>query len=108
MSDGSPRAARERLIVLIVLALSLVTLALQALVLRPRQWPAGAGLTVSGEQVFGELAEPRPIAVIRPPRVQIAAGQPVEVTQVRAGGAADRAGIRTGDRLVAITDADGA
>ena len=86
------RVSSERLIVGAVLALSAATLVVQAGVLRPHLWPAGAGLAVSGETVMGTLAEPRPVAVIRPPDVRAAAGRPVIVTRVWPGGAAERAG----------------
>jgi GAF domain-containing protein len=91
------RVSSERLIVGAVLALSAATLLVQAVVLRPHLWPAGAGLAVSGENVMGMLSEPQPVAVIRPPDVRAAAGQPVTVTRLWPGGAADRAGIRVGD-----------
>lgn len=93
------RVSSERLIVGVALALSAASLAVQAFSLRPHLWPAGAGLAVSGENVMGVLAEPRPVAVIRPPGVRAAAGQPITVTRVWPGGAADRAGIRVGDHL---------
>lgn len=91
------RLSPDRLVVGVVLALSAATLLVQALILRPHLWPAGAGLAVSGESVMATLAEPRPVAVIRPPDVNAAAGQSVTVTRVWPGGAADRAGIRAGD-----------
>lgn len=85
-----------------VLALSAATLVVQAAILRPHMWPAGAGLAVSGENVMGIIAEPRPVAVIRPPDARAAAGQPVTVTRLSPGGAADRAGIRIGDVIRAL------
>ncbi|MDP2318963.1 MAG: protein kinase [Acidobacteriota bacterium] len=93
------QVSSERLIVGAVLALSAASLVVQAFVLRPHLWPAGAGFAVSGENVMGMLAEPRPVAVIRPPDVRAAAGQPITVTRVWPGGAADRAGLRVGDLL---------
>jgi hypothetical protein len=94
------RLTSERLIVGAMLALSLITLGLQALVLRPRLWPAGPGIALSGDTVFGRVAEPRPTAVIRPPDISSVAGAPVTVVGVFPGGAADRAGIREGDRAL--------
>ncbi len=85
------------------MAISLVTLGLQAFVLRPHLWPAGAGLALSGDTVMGALAAPRPVAVIRPPDVRDVAGTSVTVMRVWPGGAADRAGIREGDRIRGIT-----
>ena len=91
------RVSSERLMVGAALALSAAALVVQAAVLRPHLWPAGAGLAVSGENVMGMLSEPRPVAVIRPPDVRTAAGQPVTITHIWTGGAADRAGLRVGD-----------
>ena len=95
------RLSTERALIAAIMAISLVTLGLQAFVLRPHLWPAGAGLALSGDTVMGSLASPRPIAVIRPPdlgRVEELAA----VERVWAGGAAERAGIRAGDRVTTI------
>lgn len=97
------RPAAERVVVAVALALSVLMLGLQAFVLRPRMWPAGAGLTLSSER-FARLAPPAPVSVIRPPDVRDAtAGTPVTVHHLAPGGAADRAGVRDGDRALAIT-----
>jgi GAF domain-containing protein/predicted Ser/Thr protein kinase len=96
------RPSTERVVVGITLALALITLGLQALVLRPRLWPAGPGLALSGDIVFGLHAAPRPVAVIRPPDAGAAAGAPV-VTQVFPGSAADRAGVRVGDQAFELS-----
>ena len=64
------RPSTERAVLGIAVAISLVILGLQAFVLRPRLWPAGAGLALSGDTVMGTLAEPRPFAVIRPPNLR--------------------------------------
>lgn len=101
------RVSSERLLVGAVLAVSVVTLALQAVVLRPYLWPAGAGLVVSGEAVMGVLAAPRPAAVIRPPDVTGVAGAPVTISQVWPGGAADRAGLREGMHVRSIVGGRG-
>jgi hypothetical protein len=97
------RLSTERLLIGVALAVSLLALGLQALVLRPHLWPAGAGLAVSGDTVLGTLAEPRPVAVIRPPDLDAAASTNVTVLRVWPGGSAERAGIRAGDRVQAIT-----
>jgi hypothetical protein len=92
------RLSAERVIVGSALVISLVILGLQAFVLRPRMWPAGAGFALSGER-FARLAPPTPISVIRPPDLGgAAAGKPVTAVRVVPGGKADRAGIRDGDR----------
>ena len=97
------RLSTERALIGAVMALSLVTFGLQALVLRPHLWPAGAGLALSGETVMGTIAVPRPVAVIRPPDLSGMIGSDVTVLRVRPGGAADRAGIREGERIRGIT-----
>lgn len=98
------RLSTERLLIGAVLAVSLVTLGLQMLVLRPHSWPAGAGLALSGDTVMGILAAPRPVAVIRPPDVRDVVGKEVEVTGVMAGSAADRAGLHVGDVIERLPD----
>ena len=102
------RLNAERTVVLGAMAISLVVLGLQALVLRPHLWPAGAGLAVSGDTVMGVLAAPRPVSVIRPPDLADAAGQSVTVLRVQPGGPADQAGIHVGDTIRTLpTDAEG-
>jgi hypothetical protein len=93
------RARYERPLIAAVLAVSLITLILQAVVLRPRLWPAGPGLALSGDTALSWLAAPRPISVIRPPDVRSALGSAVTVVGVAPGGAARRAGIAVNDRI---------
>lgn len=64
------RPSTERLIVGAFMAFSLVTLGLQAFVLRPHLYPAGAGLALAGDPEIGALASPQAVAVIRPPRLK--------------------------------------
>ena len=96
------RPSSERAVLGTVVALSLVILGLQAFVLRPHLWPAGAGLALSGETVMGTLAAPRPIAVIRPPNVRDVMGSDVSVQRIFPGGAAERAGLREGDVILTL------
>src|SRR5688572_8692460 len=97
------RLSTERALIGAVMAISLITLGLQALVLRPRVWPAGAGLALSGDTVMGTLAAPRPVAVIRPPDLSNVDGRCINVTRVSPGGPSDRAGLREGDCVLRIT-----
>jgi GAF domain-containing protein/predicted Ser/Thr protein kinase len=97
------RLSTERALIGAVMVVSLITLGLQAFVLRPHLWPAGAGLALSGETVMGTLAVPRPVAVIRPPDLSGMIGSEVLVQRIFPGGAADRAGLREGDRIRGIT-----
>ena len=101
------RLMSERVVVGTMLALSLVTLGLQAFVLRPRLWPAGPGLALSGDIVFATLAAPRPVAVIRPPDVSSVAGQPVHVVRVFPDATADRGGAAVGDRVHRVITSGG-
>ena len=96
------RLSTERALIAAIMAISLVTLALQAFVLRPRLWPAGAGLALSGETVMGTLAAPRPVAVIRPPDIGAVMGSQIEVMRIAPGGPAEHAGLHGGDRILGI------
>jgi tRNA A-37 threonylcarbamoyl transferase component Bud32 len=97
------RLSTERAVGGAVMAISLVTLGLQTFVLRPHLWPAGAGLTLTGEN-FARWAQPAPVSVIRPPDIRDAVtGQQVTAVRVVPGGEADRAGIREGDHAANIT-----
>ena len=101
------RLTFERAVVGAMLVLSLITLGLQAFVLRPRLWPAGPGLALSGDIVFGRYAAPRPIAVIRPPDVSaLIAGSEITVLRLVPESPAQRAGFADGDRALRITLAD--
>ncbi|HEX6161759.1 MAG TPA: protein kinase [Vicinamibacterales bacterium] len=96
------RLSTERAVLGAVMAISLIALGLQAFVLRPHLWPAGAGLALSGDTVMGSLAAPKPFAVIRPPDVSGVLGEAIRVLQIVPGGAADRAGVREGDALAPL------
>lgn len=93
------RLNAERTVVLGAMAISLVVLGLQAFVLRPHLWPAGAGLALSGDTVMGPLSAPRPVSVIRPPDVSVAGSEAVTVLRVQPGGPADLAGFQPGDAI---------
>lgn len=90
-----------------VLLLALLTLGLQAAVLRPYLWPAGAGLLLSGDTVMGPLAAPRPATAIRPPDISSAGAAPFVVSAVWPGGPADRAGVIQGTQVRGFVDAAG-
>ena len=98
------RLTAERVLVGATLVLALITLGLQAFVLRPRLWPAGPGLALSGDTVFARLAAPRPVAVIRPPEVGAVANNPATVVDVFPGSPADQAGMtrNTSDLLITL------
>src|SRR5262245_8359114 len=91
------RPSTERALLGIVVAISLVMFGLQAFVVRPRLWPAGAGIALSGDTVMGLLAAPQPVAVIRPPNLSTVVGAPVAVLRVWPGGPAERGGSKPGD-----------
>jgi GAF domain-containing protein len=101
------RRSRDQLVVGVVLALSLYVLGLQAAVLRPFLWPAGAGLALSAESIFGQFAEVRPLTTIRPPDLRSLAGTHVTVTHVWSGGAAEQHRLHEGLRVDAVSGSDG-
>jgi hypothetical protein len=72
------RVSPDRLLVGGVFALSLATLGLQALVLRPHLWPAGAGVALSGDTVMG--AQPAMIGMPVFNAYANTAGTPVKTT----------------------------
>src|SRR5688572_8964922 len=90
------RLSTERLVIWAVLAVSVVTLGLQAFVLRPHLWPAGAGLALSGDIVMGTLAAPSAVTVIRPPNIKDVVGTTVSVLDVQPNSPAQRGGFRAG------------
>jgi GAF domain-containing protein/predicted Ser/Thr protein kinase len=100
--------ARVRLVILVVVIfLTTAIIYLQVAVLRPRLWPAGAGLVLSGDAVMGALAEPAAFGVPRLPDIRLAMGQPVVVSRVWPGGAADRAGLTPGALVSSVEDSAG-
>ena len=100
--------ARLRLVILVVvIALTIAIIYVQALVLRPRLWPAGAGLVLSGDAVMGALAEPAAFGVPRLPDIRSVVGQPIVVSRVWPGGAAERAGLTVGTLVTAVEDTTG-
>src|SRR5688572_5061965 len=101
------RPSTERALIGAVMAIALITLGLQAFVLRPRMWPAGAGLALSGDTVMGTLAAPRPVAVIRPPDLTNVDGRCINVMRAFPGGPGDRAGLRQGDCVSRVTTPTG-
>lgn len=76
------RLGTERLILAAAMALSVLTLGLQAFVLRPHLYPAGADRALVGDTMIGALTAPQPVAVIRPPRIDTGAGDPSHVLRV--------------------------
>lgn len=105
----SPRSAvvTQRGLLVGVLALALITLALQLFVVRPYAAPAGPGLSLSGVSVLAGLGDMQRVALIRPPDVAAAAGLPVIVDRVEPRGPAARAGVVPGSRVRRVGRADG-
>jgi hypothetical protein len=94
-------AARARTLTLSVLAFSLLAFLLHVVSIRPYLWPAGAGLTLTGDTLFTTLAEPSAVPRIRPPRLDPATLHRVTVTRVVPDGAAARAGVVLGTEIEA-------
>jgi GAF domain-containing protein/predicted Ser/Thr protein kinase len=84
-------------VVLASLTLALGAFALQALVVRPYLWPAGAGITVSGDLVLTRLAEVPLVPRIRPPDLRSL--DPITITRVNPASEAARLGAAVGTRV---------
>jgi GAF domain-containing protein/predicted Ser/Thr protein kinase len=96
----------SRLAVGLVAALTVITLVLHATVVRPRLYPAGAGLTISGDTVLNELSAQPPVGLAHLPDPRGVVLQPARITAIWPGGEADRAGLRPGTIVTGIDDAD--
>jgi eukaryotic-like serine/threonine-protein kinase len=88
------RTSRRAGLLFGVLLLALLVFVLHALAVRPYLWPAGAGVTVSADVVFGPLAEPRAVPRIRPP--ELSDTTVAAVTAIAPGSAAAMAGLDPG------------
>jgi eukaryotic-like serine/threonine-protein kinase len=97
------RVSTEQFVVGAVLTLSIVVLGLQALMLRPYLWPAGAGMELSADIIFAQFASSRPLTTIRPPDVRALEGAAVHVTNIWTGSEADARGVQRGDVVSAIS-----
>jgi hypothetical protein len=93
---GTQTPKASRLMLAAVLGLSLLVFAVHLLTLRPRMWPAGFGVTLSGDTVTAIAAEPRAVARIRPPDVSAVTGTPLTITRVAANSEAERRGLIAG------------
>ena len=85
----------------------MATFLVHAAVLRPHLYPAGAGLTLSGDAIMNELAEPPPVGFAHVPDVGAALGQPITITNVWPEGSAARAGLTVGMIVTGVEDASG-
>ena len=101
------RVSIEQLVVIVVLGLALLVLGLQALVLRPHLWPAGAGLVLSTDTIFGQFAESHALGSIRPPDIRSVAGKKVTVARVWPGGPAEANKVAEGLPVYALSGAGG-
>ena len=97
----------RRLAVALVATLTVATFLVQAAVLRPHLYPAGAGLTLSGDAIMNELAEPPPVGFAHVPDVGAALGQSITITNVWPEGSAARAGLTVGMIVTGVEDASG-
>ena len=97
----------RRLAVALVATLTVATFLVHAAVLRPHLYPAGAGLTLSGDAIMNELAEPPPVGFAHVPDVGAALGQPITITNVWPEGSAARAGLTVGMIVTGVEDASG-
>jgi hypothetical protein len=97
----------RRVAVAVVAALTVTTFVLHALVVKPHLYPAGAGLTLSGDSIMNELAEPPPVGFAQLPDLGSALGRPVRITNVWPDSPAARAGLVPGLQVTAVEDASG-
>jgi hypothetical protein len=97
-----PSSSRLQLGVGIVLTLCLLLYIVQLTLMRPHAWPAGIGLSLSGDTVLASLSDPRPIGRIRLPLVDGLAGSPLTVVRVTPDSDAARSGLTPGATLGVI------
>jgi hypothetical protein len=91
----------------LVVCLAGVYAILQLIFVRPYLWPAGHGALVAGDARFTGGSGASSMLFARPPEIT---DHPVGATIVREvfpGSPSDRAGVRTGDDIVAVHLADG-
>ena len=91
----------------LITALSATAFVLQAVVVRPHLYPAGAGFITSGDAVMNELGEPAAVGVAHLPDLRTVLDRPVTVTEVWPGSPADRAGLAPGAVITAVESAGG-
>ena len=104
----SARVTTDQIIVGIVLALSVLVWGLHVVVLRPFLWPAGAGIALSADVIFGQFAERHQLTTIRPPDLAGIQRGPVTITRVWTGGAAEKAELHEHLPVYSISGASGA
>ncbi len=97
--------SRGRLIVSVVLACGLAIAGLQIALVRPYLWPAGAGVTLSGDTTLAALAEPRSTPRMRPPHVPPATT--VSITRVNEVLGTGVRSLAVGTVVTGIYDHDG-
>jgi aminoglycoside phosphotransferase (APT) family kinase protein len=95
MGEPAP-SERPSALVIVTLLMSLTVFALHLVRVRPYLWPAGAGITVSGDTIPASLSEPSLMPRIRPPVVASGANPPLVVTNVRPDSEAARLGVDRG------------
>jgi hypothetical protein len=99
--------ARLRVAVGVLAAVTVAALYVQSVVLRPRQWPAGVGMTLSGDSLMLSLAEPAAVTIAQLPDLRAVLGRPITIVDIWPGGEADQAGLKPGAIVTAVEDADG-
>jgi hypothetical protein len=104
MAETSTRG-RAPVVVIATLVVSLLSVAVHAIVVRPHLWPAGAGVTLSGDSISASLSQPSLMARIRPPDVTTAVNAPLTVTDVMRLSEAARIGIVRGMPVSGVLDA---
>jgi predicted Ser/Thr protein kinase len=85
-----------------ILALSCLAWVVHAVLARPHMWPAGAGVSLSGDTVTAILSDPPPIGRIRPPLVSRVNDTPLTAERVAPSAVVARQGVQPG-QTVAVT-----
>jgi eukaryotic-like serine/threonine-protein kinase len=85
--------------------LAVLFVGLQVAVVRPTQYPAGAGLVLADSAAVGALGDPLAQRIPRPP--DVTADQAPIVRETRPGSPAHDAGVRAGDRVRRLVDGVG-
>jgi tRNA A-37 threonylcarbamoyl transferase component Bud32/GAF domain-containing protein len=102
MLDLRPRLSPSFSLATLVVALAALYLLLRLGFVVPYQWPAGPGLLVDGgPPVLGGSLAPA-FLLGRPPAVGHAGVAATRITEVAPASPAERAGLRAGDRIVAL------
>ena len=96
----SPSSSRLQLATWVILALCVLLFGVHLTISRPRMWPAGTGVSLSGDLILASLSDPQPIGRIRLPAVDGHSSAPLTIARVTPGSEAARSGLQGGSPVV--------